>query len=374
MRRIAFIINSLEGGGAERVFCRVIQGLESRLAAWRTHVVLLDTAEEVYALPDFVETHRLDARGGMTASVVGLSRRLRCIKPDVAVSFLGRANCANVATAALQGHKAIISERTATKQHLGSGARGVALGAATAALYPRAARIIAVSHGVKRGLCDDFGVPADKVEVIYNPVDPDALRAQAAADEFAAPLPETFIASVGRLTANKNFPLLIDAFARAAIPYDLVILGEGAERAALEAQARRLGVGGRVHFLGFVHNPFAVLKRAAFFASASNAEGFPNALVEALSLGLPAIFTNCQAGPAEVLAGDPNLRIDTLHAARFGLLCPVGDVASLAEGLRFLAVEENRQIYAQRAAQRARAFAPAEIYARYWDAIAGVAA
>src|SRR3546814_4408454 len=104
-----------------------------------------------------------------------------------------------------------------------------------------------------------------------------------AAIEPAFSIQGSYIVAAGRLVPNKNFGMLIEAFAQSGLPGSLVIMGEGPLRGALEARIMQLGLEGRVHLPGFLENPFAVLKRASLFALPSNAEGFPNGLVEARS-------------------------------------------------------------------------------------------
>jgi len=130
---------------------------------------------------------------------------------------------------------------------------------------------------------------------------------------------------IGRLTRQKDFPTLIRAFAtlRRVRPLRLIILGEGRDRAPLEQLAAREGVGGDVALPGFQPNPYAWLARARLFVLSSAWEGSPNALTEAMALGVPVVSTDCRSGPRELL-----------EAGRFGPLVPVGDADALAAAMR----------------------------------------
>ena len=130
-----------------------------------------------------------------------------------------------------------------------------------------------------------------------------------------------YFAALGSLTQSKGFDLLIEAHAhtRERSPHELVIMGEGPERQALEDLARQLRVAGTVRLPGFAQNPFPVLAGAVGFCMPSRFEGMPLALIEALSLGTPTIACDCVAGPRQILDG-----------GRFGALLAVEDPASLA--------------------------------------------
>jgi N-acetylgalactosamine-N,N'-diacetylbacillosaminyl-diphospho-undecaprenol 4-alpha-N-acetylgalactosaminyltransferase len=368
-RHVVFVINSLAGGGAERVMCTLLRASEDELPACRISLLLLDRESAAYDVPRWVEVQQLDCRHSLVRSVWSLWRALKRLRPDTTVSFLTRANVASIIAASLLRVPAIVSERVNTSSHLGH-----SLGAAVARLlvrasYPRARRIIAVSQGVADDLHDAFRVPRERVTVIANPIDLAEIRAQAESRE-PVPMSGPYVVAMGRLMPNKNFGLLVEAFARSGIPLDLLILGEGPERPSLSRRIEALGLTGRVVMPGFAANPFPTLRRAAFFVSPSNAEGFPNSLLEAMSVGLPVIATNCPSGPSEVLAGLARERVEPgVLFAPHGILVPPDDPAALAEALRAMMDPERRQAYGERAPERAADFGVARARDAYWAVI-----
>jgi N-acetylgalactosamine-N,N'-diacetylbacillosaminyl-diphospho-undecaprenol 4-alpha-N-acetylgalactosaminyltransferase len=298
---------------------------------------------------------------------------MRQFRPQVAVSFLNRANCANVIAGRWCGFRTVLSERVATADHFGAGPAAQLKRTLIRELYRRADAIVAVSQGVRHGLVNACQVPEGKISVIPNPVDVARIRLMADREPEAM-LPDRFIVSVNRLTPNKNVQLQLEALHLSGLPHTLVVLGDGPVRAALEARADALGIRHRVRFLGFVANPFAIVARAEMFVSTSNVEGFPNAMAEAMALGVPCISTNCRAGPAEILADDAELEVAAMHPGRYGVLTPVGDAPACAAALQLLAQPEQRTRYSARSVERAADFAPEMIIARYWQVISRVAA
>jgi glycosyltransferase involved in cell wall biosynthesis len=369
---IAFVINSLTDGGAERALIHLIDCMREQLAGFQTHLVLLDREEERHSVPTWVEKHVLDARHSVVTSTIRLFRILRKLRPAVALSFLNRANCATVIAAQALGHRCIISERVHTTSHLNSGAMAGVNKAMVRLTYGMADKVIAVSQGVRNDLVENYGIAQRKIQVIHNPIDP-AQISRRASERPAVQLPERYILGIGRLTPNKNFPLLVSAYLESGISDKLVIMGDGEERAALEELISKLGLGERVLLTGYVANPYPILKAARVFVSSSNAEGFPNALVEAMALGCPVVATDCDAGPMEILTQRTTPRCSEMTLGAYGILVPPNSVACLAAAIRKACSEEVRAEYSRRGPERAKDFDVANSVAQYWSAIHSLA-
>ena len=192
----------------------------------------------------------------------------------------------------------------------------------------RADRVLCVSRGVAEDLRALCSLPPDRLSVVPNPVITDELPILAAAPVEHPWLATTadipVVLGIGRLATSKNFPLLLQAFARVRRQraVRLLVLGEGRQRARLLALRHRLGIGSDVDLPGFVSNPYSYLARAAAFVLSSSVEGSPNALVEALACGCPVVATDCPSGPREILQG-----------GRLGRLVPIGDPQAMAEAI-----------------------------------------
>lgn len=368
-RRITFLINSMEGGGAERAMANLLLHLQSHLADDHVELLLLDDVPTEQTLPDNLKVVPLDGRGKLVRSLVQLSRYWASAshRPDVCISFLARANVVNVVLSKRFGHRAIISERVHTSSHISASRAEPVLRWITRNVYPRAEHVVAVSAGVAEDLSANFNVQLSRLSVIGNPIDGTKLR-RLAAEPPSIDLPQDYLLGVGRLVANKNFSLTIRALAAEPNAPPLVILGQGPEEAALRALAQDLGISDRVLFAGFVQNPYPVMARARVLVSASRAEGFPNTLIEAMTLGCPVIATDCPSGPADVL-GTVAARSAPWPADGSGLLVPVEDTGALSAAIATFCDDAVRQDYAARAAKKAVAYGSDSAIAAYLDLI-----
>lgn len=184
---------------------------------------------------------------------------------------------------------------------------------------------VALAEPMRHEIRALMGVGDERIAVINNPV---LSRADIAAlgharSQEAAPHEGRRFLAVGRLVPQKNFPLLLRAFARIARPHDrLAILGEGPERRRLERLARRLGVDAQLLLPGHVEETVPWLAAADMFVLSSAYEGLPAVVLEALAAGLPVIATRC------------GVSIPTLvENGRSGRLVPPGDEAALAAAM-----------------------------------------
>lgn len=266
-------------------------------------------------LPASVE-YRFTGHGGrlgIFAELLGVVRRTR---PDALLAFDTRANQIASWLHWIPGPGPAIwlSLRNALNDRQRATLRRAAA---------RSDGVIAISHGLARQFVALTGHDPSGVHVIHNPAVTPEL-AQRAAEPLEHPWIGSdrppLIVAAGRLTAQKDYPTLLRAFAglRAQRPCRLMILGEGELQGALQQLVDELGITADVAFLGFQSNPWRYMRHAAVFVLSSAWEGFGNVLAEALSLGVPVVSTDCPHGPREIL-----------QDGRLGALVPVGDAEAL---------------------------------------------
>lgn len=156
--------------------------------------------------------------------------------------------------------------------------------------------------------------------VIPNAINPDVLKLHHTTERHKT------IVTAGRLTNQKNHKLLINAFSKIADKYkdyNLIIYGEGPNREKLIEQITSLKLSDRISLPGYSSNVMANVNQASLFVLSSDFEGMPNALMEAMAMGVPSISTDCGGGGARYL----------INNEKNGLLVPIGDVNALASAM-----------------------------------------
>ena len=295
---------------------------------------------------------RLQVYGGTPA----LARYLRGARPEAMLAAASHVNLAALWARRLAGRGTRLVLRASTHPPPSRLLPRFAF-----RFYAWADAIVALSDGVADGIVHATGLARRRITTIYNgAVAPELLEAARAPLDhpWFAPGAPPVILSVGRNVPEKDFRTLLWAFARvrAERPARLMIIGHGAWT-PLVNRARLLGIADDVAFLGFVHNPFAYMARAAVFCLSSVQEGLCNALVEALACGCPVVSTDCPSGPREILAG-----------GEFGRLVPVRDSTAMAAAiLATLANPPDRDRL--RARGRAPLFALDPVVERYLDVL-----
>jgi glycosyltransferase involved in cell wall biosynthesis len=337
-RTVCFVLPSLNGGGAERAAVQVLNALDA--GKWR-RIMYLFHREGPYL--DAVDPS-IELVAGTAASRVQrwreLRRFLRRTRPDLVVSFLSYFTVLSAAFAARSGARVVFNQQTPMSAFLEDTdyrwrqpwhRRAFAI--VTAIGYRLADAIVATSDGVARDLVDQFGVKADRIRVLHNPVDVAAVT-RAAAEPLDAAHERLWahpvIVAAGRLAHAKNYPLLIDAVAalRERVPACLFILGAGDLEADLRARVAERRLGDAVVFAGFQANPWKYFARADAFALTSRYEGFGNVLVEAMACGLPVVAT-ASPGTREIVTDGVD-----------GLLVDRHDPAAVAAALERLLTDE----------------------------------
>lgn len=352
--KVTFVISGLGAGGAERVISQIA-------AHWNDRGITVEIASfDAPGDPEFhhfrpgIVRHRLGAnttgkaRGRLAKldNLHNLRRLLKRSRPDVVVSFLTKNNLlALIATTGLTIPVICCERNNPERQE-----KHPAWNRLLAIAYRRARLIICQTDAVKR--CFSPSVQ-DRLRVIPNPI-------SAWPQERGPSLPPRIVA-VGRLTEQKGFDVLLDAFAAiepAAAGWQLDIYGEGPQRSALEAQITRLGIADSVQLMGNSVTPGGWVEHADLFVLSSRYEGFPNVLGEAMAAGLPVIATRCDFGPAEMI-----------ESGRSGLLVDPEDPNSLAKALH-RCIEDTglREQLGKQAKQATGAFSPARVM-REWDAV-----
>lgn len=329
MPRIALIVNSLQAGGAERVASHLVNAWVER----GNCVTLLVTdsrrgapfypIREQVNLVYLVDLGRSNRQGlwGYWAKFRALRKFVSGNPFDVVISFATHVSIAMLLACAGLRIRLLVAERT----YPPLAPMGFWWAWLRRHLYPRANRVVMQTNKGQQWLEEHIG--SARGVVIPNPVQlPLAgVGALVSPEQLVGPDVKVILA-VGRLDKGKQFDHLIQAFAARADVFPdwhLVILGEGPERAYLNALVTGAGLGGRIVLPGQAGNMTAWYQRASFFALTSKFEGMPNALLEALAHGCPAVSYDCDTGPRDLIRDG----ID-------GILVAPGDVAALGEALQ----------------------------------------
>lgn len=320
---VGMLIGSLNKGGAERVLVNIAE-------------YLVNKGDTVTMVTQFVadDEFRLDER--IKRRISGLSEeeaegsRLKNFKkrvdkltgiwkeenPDVILSFIGKNNFMAVYT----GHKCKIPVAVSVRANKWMEYYNPLMTFLADNYLCRAEAVILQG----KGIAEQFPRRVrEKAVILKNPVN------AAFFDKAYDGEHEKTIVTVGRVDENKNHRLIIDAFMGIAEEFPewkLLIYGDGELRDELIRYVREKGFSSRIELPGRIENVPDTIKKAGVFVLSSNSEGAPNALIEAMILGLPVISTDCPIGiPADLITHGKN-----------GLLIPVGDMAKMQENLHFL--------------------------------------
>ncbi len=354
-KHIAMYIGSLNKGGAERVMVNLAEYFFGR----GYHVTLITTylADDEYEVPHgnwsltekdgFIKTEVLnqddelkyvylkkendgidrvftalmpDERGGRLANfkrrISKLRNTFKEINSDIILSFLGKNNVMAINAARGLGIPVVVSVRSNPSREYGSKGLNLSMNM----LFPKAAGVVVQTTGAKEYFKDSI---QKKCRILPNSIHPDFINKEIVPFENRTKT----IVSVGRLDDNKNQILLIKAFAKIAdkhSDYRLVIYGDGPSKNKFMDEAKSLGLLDKnIFFMGNVSGVADKIKESEIFVLSSKQEGMPNALIEAMALGLCCISTDCPCGGPK----------DLINTKENGILIPMGSDDAMVESL-----------------------------------------
>ena len=252
--------------------------------------------------------------------IVGLRRLVRKLGPSAVAAFGGSTNVLTVIACRGTGRRVLLSERNDPDRQV----LPTPWNQLRPRIYAEADLVTANTQGSLATL--RAWVPPEKLRFVPNPL---VIPAGASTGEPPPGLGRPCLLIVGRLCEQKAHDILLNAMA--LLPAELhhwrlAVVGRGENEADVRRVAEQLGVADRIDWHGQVESPYAFYRFADLFVLPSRHEGMPNALLEAMSFGLPPIVSDASPGPLEVVRhGDT------------GLVVPVGDRRALAEAIALLA-------------------------------------
>ena len=344
-KSIAFYIGGLCIGGAERVICNLAEYFYGE--GYRVTMVTKVRDEKEYELnpgikriiADITPEEETASRiRNLFARIAKLKRIWKEVKPDVIVSFIRKNNLMAIASAAPLGIPVIVSVRSAPEREL----KGFGFKTISFLLFRQAAGVVLQT----REAYDFFpGYIRAKAVVLPNSINPDFLKASeeltlattinqekkmTVDDRIPSSVKEKRIITVGRIDDNKNQRLLVEAYVKITDHYpdwSLELIGDGSGRQALEEYVGTLPCKDRISFTGAVDDVAKRMSEASIFVLPSKIEGMPNALIEAMVMGMACISTDCPCGgPRDLIAADESN----------GILVPVDNVDAMAMALKRL--------------------------------------
>lgn len=311
------LMTDLEDLGVQRVVINLFNHfdkarIEPTLVLWKKEGKVSSFLDEQLSV---IETDHDLLRPRLLFRLFRYLRIIRKLRPDVVLSFVPVTNVSyamikmfmprNIGFIACE--HAFITRAFSNGEYYG--AFKLLYRAMFGLTYNRLAdRLIMTANVGKQDAVDNWGLQQQKIQVIYNPQDIQDLCRRAAEpleDTWFQSAGEPIIIGAGRLTKQKGFDSLLQAFAllNKSMPCRLAILGRGELEQSLKSLAIELGVAEKVRFLGFQSNHLKYIRHASVFVLSSVWEAMPMIVAETMAIGTPIVSFDCPSGPLEMLDG-----------------------------------------------------------------------
>lgn len=353
LERIAIVIPTMIVGGSQRV----VAGLSAYLAEQgiEVYIVSLDSASSFYPIHPRVKIifnqNSFSSHGKLFRAfrffwrVRWVGKNLREISPDIVLSFLKGANSPAIFATRLSRFPVVISERNdPAKEDLSIHSLWL-----RRYVWKHADCVTANSRDILKHI--QSSVPTARCRFVPNSVSfPEESK------NFSTS--KNWIVSVARLEHQKGLDTLIKAFSilhRAAPDWQLHLIGSGKMHDELVNLSKRLGVENAVFFHGTVEDPYIWLRQADVFALPSRREGMPNAVLEAMAVGLPVVVSDASGGALEIVEDKVS-----------GRVVPVGNSEALASAMEGLVQNPSERIRLGRSGQKkVSSLSPEKVYGQW---------
>lgn len=346
--KLLFYIGTMGAGGAERVIANLANEMYER--GYKCVLVNTYQKKDEYKINEGIKRYYLDdrKRGNFVVRNILYSLRLHkiCKKEgaDINLSFVGEPNIRLIIATRGLHQKTIVSVRNVPEKEYGN-KKFLKM---ADYLFQRADGIVFQTAEAQNSFSNKVQV---KGKIILNPVNKlfYDFRKNIGFDQRKG------IVSVGRLSPQKNYPLLLEAYAKVSstIKEDLTIYGTGQEEQKLRELAKKLGINNHVSFAGISNQLWKDINTAKLFIMTSEHEGMPNALMEAMALGIPVIASDCPCGGPRAILGD----------SINGILIKSKESADFAEAIEKLLTDERLwKFYHQKAIEKSEMFLSKKIF------------
>lgn len=363
MKKILFVTESLDKGGAEKVLYDILRNID--LSKYKIDILLfenkgiyIEKVEKLGISVNYIFNERKDLINNIIyrkckSMIIGIIKYFYSYYPFFVKDLKNKKYDTEIAF--LEGHSGILvsNRKNNSKKiswvHTDLLKHRVIDKKSELNAYLKMDKIVCVSENSKISLLKLYPELINKIEVVYNPIDKEEiLKKSKEKVNITFNKNKVNIMTIGRLIKIKGYEILLQShnkLIKEGLDYNLMILGEGPERKKLEKYIKENNLENNTQLLGFKENPYSYLKEADIFISSSRYEGYPLVLCEALCLEKPIIATNCN-GSKEILEN-----------GKYGLLVAIENVDDLAIKMKKMILNNDlRKKYSELAKEKSKKF------------------